>query len=138
MHVGEDGGYGDPRWAHGTNAHYEYINQQNAAAADTQAPGSQAQPQSSPYSLDNAGSGQRRPGRPPRQRKLTSKALFFTVPLGVIALAVSGKSDGTTWPFLWERVIFCVLIIALGSPKLRRGAIPLLVLALIITWMLGP
>jgi hypothetical protein len=71
-------------------------------------------------------------------RKSIPKAFFITIPLALLALTFSVGSNGhqTLFP-LWQRLIFAVLIAALGSRRLRIRAFVLLVLAFIIAWMLG-
>lgn len=86
--------------------------------------------------LDGQSSQRVKRAGPPR--KLGSRWFFLTVPLALIALTVSVGSNGHTVLFpLWQRVAFAVLISALGSPRLRRGAFALLILALVIAWLLG-
>ena len=84
------------------------------------------------------GQGSRRLQRVGPPRKLGSRWFFLTVPLALIPLTLSVGSNGHAVLFpLWQRVIFAVLVSALGSPRLRRGAFGLLILAIVLAWMLG-
>lgn len=70
-------------------------------------------------------------------RGLASRWLYLSIPLGVVALTLSIGSGGDHVLFpTWQRLIFAVLIAALGAPRLRTVAFTLLILAFALALML--
>lgn len=87
---------------------------------------------------DSAGGRQAPPAKwPGPVRGLASRWLYLSIPLGVVALTLSIGSGGDHVLFpSWQRLIFAVLIVALGAPRLRTVAFTLLILVFALAWIL--
>jgi hypothetical protein len=92
-----------------------------------------------PPSTDDRAGGEQAPRAkwPGPLRGLASRWLYLSIPLGVVALTLSIGSGGDHVLFpSWQRLIFAVLIVALGAPRLRTAAFTLLILAFALAWIL--